>query len=112
MLPGEPTEVLGLTGTPEAGDEFSVVEDETRARDITAFRAAQARSAIAATTGRSSLEQMFDKIKVGEAKTLPIIVKGDVRGSVEAIQQGRLKDAKSMCEPEAMPAVESIARRC
>jgi translation initiation factor IF-2 len=87
VLPGEPTEVLGLTGTPEAGDEFSVVEDETRARDITAFRAAQARSAIAATTGRSSLEQMFDKIKVGEAKTLPIIVKGDVRGSVEAIQQ-------------------------
>jgi len=87
VLPGEPTEVLGLTGTPEAGDEFSVVEDETRARDITAFRAAQARSAVAATTGRSSLEQMFDKIKVGEAKTLPVIVKGDVRGSVEAIQQ-------------------------
>ena len=87
VRPGEPTEVLGLAGTPEAGDEFSVVADETRARDITAFRTAQAKSAIAATTGRSSLEQMFDKIKIGEAKTLPIIVKGDVRGSVEAIQQ-------------------------
>ena len=87
VRPGEPTEVLGLAGTPEAGDEFSVVADETRARDITTFRAALARSAVAAATGRSSLEQMFDKIKVGEAKSLPIIVKGDVRGSVEAIQQ-------------------------
>ncbi|WP_341703099.1 translation initiation factor IF-2, partial [Ferrovibrio sp.] len=83
--PSVPVEVLGLQGSPEAGDEFVVVENESRAREVAEFRERKQREAKAAISARGSLEQMFSKIKAGEAKELPIVVETDVQGSLEAI---------------------------
>src|SRR3546814_6886052 len=65
--PSEPVEVLGLQGTPSAGDDFVVVEDESRAREISSYRQRQSRKQSFAVGARGSLEQMFDQIKAGEA---------------------------------------------
>ncbi|UEM03543.1 translation initiation factor IF-2 [Skermanella rosea] len=83
--PAMPIEVLGLNGTPLAGDEFAVVESEARAREITEFRQRKRREAAASAASRGTLEQMFTRIQAGEAKELPIVIKGDVQGSIEAI---------------------------
>ncbi|MAH84389.1 MAG: translation initiation factor IF-2 [Rhodospirillaceae bacterium TMED8] len=83
--PSVPVEVLGLNGTPDAGDEVVVVDSEGRAREICEFRARRKRDANTAVAGRGTIEQMFEKIKEGEAQTLPVVLKGDVHGSVEAI---------------------------
>lgn len=83
--PAIPVEVLGLSGTPFAGDDFVVVENESRARDIASFRAGTKRDTNFATQGRGSLEQMLSLIKEGAAKELPVVVKSDVHGSLEAI---------------------------
>ena len=83
--PAVPVEVLGLNGTPMAGDEFAVLESEARAREITEFRQRKKREAQVTATARGTLEQMFNRIQEGEAKELPIVLKGDVQGSIEAI---------------------------
>ena len=83
--PATPVEVLGLNGTPLAGDAFSVVDTETRAREVTEFRQRKLRDVRVARGARGTVEQMFSKIAAGEAKELPIVVKADVQGSVEAI---------------------------
>ncbi|HTJ65314.1 MAG TPA: translation initiation factor IF-2 [Alphaproteobacteria bacterium] len=83
--PAMPIEVLGLNGTPSAGDDFIVVDNEARAREIAEFRDRRKRNAAAAITARGSVEQMFSQIQAGERKELPIVIKGDVHGSVEAI---------------------------
>jgi translation initiation factor IF-2 len=83
--PSAPVEVLGLNGTPSAGDEFTVVENEARAREVTAFRQRKSRDARAAAGSRGTLEQMFSKITEGTAKELGVVVKTDVQGSLEAI---------------------------
>ena len=83
--PSVPIEVLGLNGLPLAGDDFVVVENESRAREITEFRQRRKRDTAAAAGGRGTLEQMFSKIAAGAAKELAVVVKGDVQGSVEAI---------------------------
>ena len=83
--PGTPVEVLGLNGAPLAGDDFSVVENETRARDITEFRQRKKREAHQVASGRSTLEEMFTAIATGTAKELPVVIKSDVQGSLEAI---------------------------
>ncbi len=83
--PSVPVEVLGLGGTPSAGDDLQVVADETRAREVTGFRQRRSRDERTSVAPRSSLEQMFSRIKEGQAKELPIVIKGDVQGSVEAI---------------------------
>jgi translation initiation factor IF-2 len=83
--PSAPVEVLGLNGTPSAGDEFTVVENEARAREVTAFRQRKSRDARAAAGARNTLEQMFSKITEGTAKELGVVVKTDVQGSLEAI---------------------------
>jgi len=85
VVPGMPAEVLGLNGTPAAGDEVSAVENEARARDITEFRQRKTRDAKATSFSRGTLEQMFDRIKEGEVKELPVVLKADVHGSAEAI---------------------------
>ncbi|MGD9615924.1 MAG: translation initiation factor IF-2 [Alphaproteobacteria bacterium] len=83
--PSTPIEVLGFNGLPLAGDDFVVVENESRAREIADFRQRRKRDTAAAAGGRGTLEQMFSKIAAGGAKELAVVVKGDVQGSVEAI---------------------------
>jgi translation initiation factor IF-2 len=83
--PSTPVEVLGLNSTPLAGDDFVVVESESRAREIAEYRDRLRREKAAATAGRGTLEEMFSQITAGTAKELPIVIKGDVQGSVEAI---------------------------
>ena len=83
--PSEPVEVLGLGGTPEAGDSFAVVEDEARAREITEYRQRMMRDKRAAGSARGSLEQMFTQLQTADKKEVPLVIKGDVQGSVEAI---------------------------
>ena len=83
--PSMPVEVLGLNGTPIAGDEFAVVENEGRARQVTDYRRRQARDAAAAASVRATVEQMLAALAAGESGELPIVIKADVQGSVEAI---------------------------
>ncbi len=84
--PSVPVEILGLNGTPAAGDEFSVVENEMRAREITEFRVRRERDARAAMASRGTVEQMFSNIGREEMKEFALVIKADVQGSVEAIQ--------------------------
>jgi translation initiation factor IF-2 len=85
--PSTPVEVLGFSGTPEAGDRLAVVESEARAREVTDYRARQKRDKVAArATGmRGSLEQMMSQLKTAGRKEFPLVVKADVQGSLEAI---------------------------
>ena len=83
--PSTPIEVLGLNGLPLAGDDFVVVDNEGRAREITDFRQRRRRDVAAAAGARGTLEQMFSKIASGSAKELAVVVKSDVQGSLEAI---------------------------
>ena len=83
--PSTPVEVLGLDGVPAAGDDITAVEDEARAREIAGYRQRVDREARAKLAARGTLEQMFSAIKAGEAKELPVVIKGDVQGSIEAI---------------------------
>lgn len=88
-LPSMPAEILGLDGTPEPGDAFNVVDSEARAREITEYRQRMKRQKQGVATQRASLEQFMTSLKDGSADTkdLPIVLKGDVQGSVEAITQ-------------------------
>jgi translation initiation factor IF-2 len=87
--PSTPVEVLGFSGTPDAGDRLAVVENESRAREVTSYRARQKREkSVARATGmRGSLEQMMTQLKTSGRKEFPLIIKGDVQGSIEAIIQ-------------------------
>ncbi len=85
--PSMPVEVLGFNGTPEAGDRLAVVNTEARAREITDYRDRQKREKAAArqTGMRGSLEQMIVQLKTSGLKEFPLVIKGDVQGSIEAI---------------------------
>ncbi len=83
--PSVPVEVLGFDSAPEAGDQFAVVENEARAREITDYRMRERRKRLAVAGARGSLEQMMNQLKEAGIKEFPIVVKGDVQGSVEAI---------------------------
>ncbi len=83
--PALPAGVLGLNGTPFAGDDFAVVDSEARARQVAEFRQRRWRDSRAAADVRGSVEQMLSEIAAGEAKELPVVIKTDVQGSVEAI---------------------------
>ena len=80
-----PVEVVGLNGTPNAGDDFVVVEDDAKARDITEYRMRKKREAENAKSGKSTVEEMLQQIKDGDKRELAVIIKADVHGSVEAI---------------------------
>ena len=86
-LPSVPVEILGLDGTPQAGDEFHVVESEARAREIADFRVRRDRQNQLAKVagGRGTLEEMMKGIRDGTAKELPVLIKADVQGSAEAL---------------------------
>jgi len=85
--PAMPVEVLGLSGTPQAGDKFAVVENESRAREISEYRQRLARDKAAARHSgqRGSLEQMMTQLQSAGVKEFPLVIKGDVQGSIEAI---------------------------
>ena len=85
-LPGQPVEILGLNGTPMAGDSCVVVETEARAREIAEYRTRQIKEREAARGARGSVEQMLSAIAAGEAEELPVVIKTDVHGSLEAIR--------------------------
>jgi translation initiation factor IF-2 len=83
--PSVPVEVLGFDSAPEAGDQFAVVENEARAREITDYRVRERRKRLAVAGARGSLEQMMTNLKAAGIKEFTLLVKGDVQGSVEAI---------------------------
>jgi translation initiation factor IF-2 len=85
--PSFPVEILGFNGTPEAGDRVAVVESEARAREITEYRERMKRDKLAARGGsaRGSLSDMMNQLKTAGRKEFPLVIKGDVQGSVEAI---------------------------
>ena len=85
--PSTPAEVLGFSGTPEAGDRLAVVDSESRAREVTNYRARQKREKFAARASgmRGSLEQMMSQLKTAGRKEFPLVIKADVQGSLEAI---------------------------
>ena len=89
--PSIPVEIQGLTEVPQAGDEFMVLSDERRAREIATYRAGKFRNTKLAKQQAAKLENMFSDMSAGEVKTLPIIVKADVQGSQEALAASLLK---------------------
>ena len=89
--PSIPVEIQGLTEVPQAGDEFMVMSDERRAREIATYRAGKFRNTKLAKQQAAKLENMFSDMTAGEVKVLPIIVKADVQGSQEALAQSLLK---------------------
>ena len=84
--PSIPVEILGLDGTPEAGDELSVVADEKKAREVALFRQGKYREVKLARAHAGKLENIFENMGQEEKKTLNIVLKADVRGSLEALQ--------------------------
>ena len=91
--PAEPVEVIGLQGVPSAGDDFIVVEDESKAREVSAYRQRKYRESLQVKK-ISTAENLLAQIKAGEIKELPVLVKGDVQGSVEALNGilGKIKN--------------------
>jgi len=83
--PSVPVEVLGFNSAPEAGDQIAVVESEARAREITDYRIRKRRETLGAAGTARTLEQMMQQLKEAGKKEFPLVVKGDVQGSVEAI---------------------------
>ena len=86
-LPAQPVEVLGINGTPGAGDEFAVVTDERSARELAEFRRDKTQERLQAMQQAAKLENMFANMAEGEKRILKVVIKADVRGSLEAIIQ-------------------------
>jgi translation initiation factor IF-2 len=89
-IPGQPIEITGLNGAPEAGDKFAVVENEAKARDIADYRSRKRRAASSVISaggegGASAFDLMLAQHREGQKKALSVVIKGDVHGSVEAI---------------------------
>ncbi|WP_019342080.1 translation initiation factor IF-2 [Stutzerimonas stutzeri] len=84
--PSIPVEILGLDGTPDAGDELSVLADEKKAREVALFRQGKFREVKLARAHAGKLENIFENMGQEEKKTLNIVLKSDVRGSLEALQ--------------------------
>ena len=89
--PSIPVEIQGLTEVPQAGDDFIVMLDERRAREISTYRAGKFRNTKLAKQQAAKLENMFADISQGAVKLVPIIIKADVQGSQEALAQSLLK---------------------
>jgi len=89
--PSSPAVVLGLSKTPSAGDDFLVVKNERKAREVAEFRQGKTRDAKLAQQQASKLDDMFNQMKEGQLSTLPIIIKSDVHGSAEALRDALTK---------------------
>ncbi len=89
--PSIPVVVLGLSGTPDAGDELVVIEDERKAREIAEFRAGKMRESRLASQQAAKLENLFEQMKEGEVESLNVLAKADVQGSAEAIRDSLQK---------------------
>ncbi|WP_036314131.1 translation initiation factor IF-2 [Methylophaga thiooxydans] len=89
--PSTPVELLGLSGTPAAGDELQAAPDDKTAREIANFRQTKSRELKMAQQQAAKLDEMFNKMEEGDVKTLNVVIKGDVHGSVEAVSQGLQK---------------------
>ncbi len=85
--PATPVEVLGLSGLPEAGDQFQVVTDEAKAKQVASFREQKLREAALGASARLTLDQLHTQLQTGAVKELPLILKADVQGSVEALSE-------------------------
>lgn len=85
--PSIPVEILGLSGTPNAGDEFMIVADEKRAREVALFRQGKFREVKLAKQNAAKLENVFERMAEGKEQSLNIIIKADVQGSAEALTQ-------------------------
>jgi translation initiation factor IF-2 len=83
--PSVPVEILGFDSAPEAGDPFAVVENDSRAREITDYRVRKRRQTLGSAGTARTLEQMMQQLKEAGRKEFPLVIKGDVQGSVEAI---------------------------
>lgn len=94
--PSTPVELLGLSGTPAAGDELQAAPDDKTAREIADFRHTKAREQKMAQQQAAKLDEMFNKMEEGDVKTLNVVIKGDVHGSVEAVSQGLQKLSTDM----------------
>lgn len=88
--PSIPVEVLGLSGTPDAGEQFVTVTDERKAREVALFRQGKFREVKFARQQQAKLEQMFNRMEDGDVNTVNILLKADVQGSVEAISDALL----------------------
>ena len=89
--PSMPVEIIGLSGVPNAGDEFLALSDEKNAKQVSAHRVQKQRSKELAKTGRLSLEKLYEQIQKNEVKDLNIIIKADVHGSIEALGDSLIK---------------------
>lgn len=89
--PSDPVEVLGLSGTPNAGDEATVVDDERKAREIASYRVGKDRESKLARQQAAKLENMFSQMKEGQQSSVRILLKADVQGSSEALSDALLK---------------------
>ena len=89
--PSIPVEILGLSGTPDAGDELMVLENERKAREVAEFRSERTRDAEHKRQQAQKLDQMFANMEAGEVSNLNIVLKTDVRGTLEALSSALLK---------------------
>ncbi|MDH5240558.1 MAG: translation initiation factor IF-2, partial [Gammaproteobacteria bacterium] len=89
--PSMPAVVLGLSKTPGAGDDFIVVKNERKAREVAEFRQAKTREAKLAQQQASKMEDMFSQMQDGEISSVPVVIKSDVHGSAEALRDALMK---------------------
>ena len=89
--PSSPVELVGLSGTPDAGEDFVVVQNERTARELAEHRAERSRSSQIAAQQATKLDEVFSKMSAGEVATLNLVIKTDVRGSLEALRDSLIK---------------------
>ena len=109
--PSTPVEVTGFSDVPAAGDAFQVVEDENKARSIASFRQSEERRrGLTPTAGKLSLEELFGQLQDGTTKELPVVLRGDVQGSIEVLKDTLAKLSTDRVEVKViMSAVGAIS---
>jgi len=103
-VPSIPVEVMGLSGVPSAGELFYVVADEKTAKQLVSFRETKERKRIAAKQTKLSLEDLFESLEKGETKELPLVIKADTQGSVEAVKEAITKLSTDKCRVKIVHA--------